>query len=123
MSELRMERLTVAPTTARAAGVTQQGLELVRHWLLAKRQAEAQRARFYAANEEERKAEEALANWLKPECIKPEPGEKIAVWVGDSLFQVEVGGTQCGTGSEPGQMINDKVTIRYRGTKFEELTR
>lgn len=102
--------------------VTQEGLALIRDWIVAGREAEQAQKRYYEANKRLGEAEEALAAWLRPAVIKPQPGEKICIWAGDSLFQLEVGGV---TAKNPGFGMDietrDRITVRYRGAKFEEL--
>lgn len=71
-----------------------------------------------------RTAEEALAKWLMPADMKP--GEKIAVWRGDSLFQVELVPRESYAvgGDEEGKVRIDhvpKVTVRKRGKHFYKL--
>lgn len=106
------------------ANITREGLDLVKNWLNAKRRREYVQRTASQAWADENDAAKALANWMAPQVIKPKPGEKISIWCGDSLIQLEVGGvTSGGTGSEPGHMSSDEITVRFRGNHFEELAR
>lgn len=102
--------------------VTSEGQRLVTAWLRCVDEHRRKQQAVYDAARDVSEAEAALAKWLAPPDAKP--GEKIAVWFGDSLIQVEVGGV---TPPMPeGATIGDgpsqtKVTIRSRGKHFEEL--
>ena len=94
-------------------------------------------ARFLSAGEEVRtaqqdqrraeaelsNAEQALAKWLMPDDMKP--GEKIAVWHGDSLFQVEMAPQTAHEveSGKPHVSYEPKVTVRTRGKHFSEFAR
>ncbi|MGH8217376.1 MAG: hypothetical protein ACREUT_02215 [Steroidobacteraceae bacterium] len=102
--------------------ITHEGLQLVRAWVRAKADATQAREALYRANDDEREAMRAFANWMAPQVIKPKPGEKISIWVGDSLFQLEVGGViTAGEGNSPGHSTSDELTVRFQGSKFHEL--
>lgn len=104
--------------------LTREGLDLVKAWVAAHREVEAARDKLARRQCDLRDAENALARWMAPPVTKPQPGEKIAIWCGDSLFQLEVGGEVGGTAGEgPRAMRPDKVTVRYRGSKFNEIFR
>ena len=105
-------------------GLTQEGLTLVTAWVAAQREVEAARSTLARRQCDLREAEQALARWMAPAVTKPQPGEKISIWCGDSLFQLEVGGDMGGTAGEgPREMRPDRVTVRYRGSKFDEIFR
>ena len=61
-----------------------------------------------------------VAQVASPAAINPKPGEKFCIWVGDSLIQIEVGGAVSNS-YDVTHPSPDKVTIRYRGVRFEEL--
>jgi hypothetical protein len=106
------------------ANITREGLELVKNWLNAKRRAEDAARAASQAWADANDAAKALANWMAPQVIKPKPGEKIAIWCGDSLIQLEVGGiTSGGEDGRPSHMSGDEITVRFRGKHFEELAR
>lgn len=103
-------------------GLTHEGLDLVKAWVAAHQQVRSARDTLARRECDLRDAENALARWMAPPVTKPQPGEKISVWCGDSLFQLEVGGEMGGTpGDGPRAVHPDKVTIRYRGSKFDEI--
>jgi hypothetical protein len=101
--------------------VTREGERLITSWL--QRQEETRRAKGSLSRAEcdESNAHSALAKWLMPTDMKPT--EKIGVWVGDSLFQVEM--VECVAHSvesdEPRFSYEPKVTIRSRGKNFWRL--
>jgi hypothetical protein len=88
--------------------LTREGENLVRDWLCAKQEVARLKAALNRAECDEVNAQIALAKWLMPSDMKV--GEKIGVWQGDSLFQVEK--------RESGDTV---VTVRTRGTKFHML--
>lgn len=104
--------------------VTSEGQRLITNWLRAVEEHKCRQQSVTDAHRDVEETEASLAKWLAPPDAKP--GEKIAVWFGDSLIQVEVGGVQpklsegaeCGPG--PSQT---KVTVRTRGKHFSELAR
>lgn len=101
--------------------VTSEGDRLIRNWLRAAERVHQCKLELNTAECDLINAGEALAKWMKPPDAKP--GEKIAVWFGDSLIQVEVGGvprgeTVNGVGPAP---TETSVTVRYRGKHFNEL--
>lgn len=96
-------------TLPKAMEVTSDGKELIKRWLDAKsllHRAEAEVSRRIADDKE---AKQLLAKWLLPDDAQP--GEKIAVWFGDSLIQVTKGY----------QNYPHEVAVRTRGHKFHEL--
>jgi|SRR5581483_1354338 len=100
--------------------VTREGERLLSCWLNA--QEELQRAKNAVSRGEceVRNTESALAKWLMPPDMKPD--EKIGVWVGDSLFQVELEPRDSFSGDgERHVSYEPKVTIRTRGKNFWRL--
>lgn len=87
--------------------VVPEGERLVKAWLsetemLERARGEVRRRECDLAN-----SANALAKWMLPDDAKP--GEKIAIWYGDSLIQVE----------KHAEMGRDPViTIRKRGRKL-----
>lgn len=105
-------------------GLTHEGHDLVKAWVAAQQEVENARSTLSRRQSDLREAEMALARWMAPAVTKPQPGEKIAIWCGDSLFQLEVGGEIGGTAGEgPREMSPDRVIVRYRGSKFNEIFR
>jgi hypothetical protein len=74
------------------------------------------------ARDDHETAEKNLATWLKPEDMKSD--EKIGVWMGDSLFQIEMIPKVFtpADGSAPVMRYVPKITVRYRGKEFYRLT-
>jgi hypothetical protein len=103
------------------ADVTREGERLITSWL--RRQEETRRAKESLSRAEcdESNAHSALAKWLMPSDMKSD--EKIGVWVGDSLFQVEMVErvSHSVEGGEPHFSHEPKVTIRSRGKNFWRL--
>jgi hypothetical protein len=101
--------------------VTREGERLLKQWLECLEGT--RRAKEYLSRAEcaEVNAHRDLAKWLMPPDMKP--SEKIGVWVGDSLFQVEM--IECVAhpveGGEPQVSYEPKVTIRSRGKNFWRL--
>ena len=91
------------------------GRDLIENWLQAQEGLARAKRAVNGAECAEANAHSALAKWLKPDDMRP--GEKVAVWMGDSLFQVEIPLIGDGTA------LNPKVTVRTRGHKFHELRR
>ena len=92
---------------------TTEGKHLIARWLSARETERRLRAELNRAQCECFNAEQDLAKWMLP--ADAAPGEKIALWHGDSLFQVEVGNN-----APP---HDHKVTVRTRGKHFHELSR
>jgi len=116
------EELADQRTTEQKHSVTGEGFQILGEWLRAAELVDRERARMDAAYRDLREAEKALITWMLPPVIKPQPGEKLAIWFGDSLIQVEVGGVVSTTeGSEVGCVSSTRVTIRYRGHEFHKL--
>lgn len=88
--------------------VTSDGYRLIKNYLSAKDRLQRARNELANAETEAKACEKELADWLSPSDIKE--GEKIGVWHGDSIFQVE----QLPVGQR-------KVTVRTRGKRFEEM--
>lgn len=101
------------------------GERLVSAYLYAQEQLERAKREVIGSECSLNNAEEALAKWLMPADMAP--GEKIAVWRGDSLFQVELAPRQAyevGEDGSPGKVRIDhkaKVTVRLRGKDFNRL--
>jgi hypothetical protein len=104
----------------RKQSVTQEGFRVLSEWLRASNTAEAQRARMDAAYRDLEEAQEALVAWMLPPAIKAQPGERICIWFGDSLIQVEVGGVCSNVGGNS-HRTSTKVTVRYQGREFHKL--
>jgi hypothetical protein len=98
--------------------VTSEGKQAITAWLIAQREVEGARDLLSRRQTDLLNAESALAKWRLPPDAKP--GEKIAVWFGDSLIQVEVGGLISGVG-EVRHQSSTRVTIRTRGKHLNEL--
>lgn len=96
--------------------VVSEGKRLIELWLTARNRVENLDMQRSSAACDVLNAEAALAKWLAPDDAKP--GEKIAVWFGDSLIQVEIGGVVTETGEGPGFVSSTRVTIRKRGPKL-----
>jgi hypothetical protein len=90
------------------ADVTSEGDRLIKSWLLALSKVKRVETELCSARFILKSTEADLAKWLMPDDVQP--GEKIAVWYGDSLIQVEVIHEKLGGPS---------VTIRKRGHKLE----
>lgn len=82
--------------------VTPEGAQLIKGWLQAQTREKDARSALNSAECATANARNALAKWLLPEDAKV--GEKISVWMGDSLFQAER--------QETGDPI---VSVRTRG--------
>lgn len=106
--------------------LTTEGERRVETWLRAKRNTNRASVELDNARLAESNAECELAKWLLPDDVRP--GEKIAVWYGDSLIQVEFpfaggggGGSSGGGGNTTVSVRIDsspRVTIRKRGPKL-----
>lgn len=89
--------------------VTRDGQHHIKAWLASiERYEQTDRERDRARHDKDNCAK-ALAKWMLPEDAKP--GEKICVWYGDSLIQVE---SPDGGVPSPGQR-DPIITIRKRG--------
>lgn len=89
-----------------ASDLTAEGRRLVDCWINTQRGLERAKAALNRAECDLQNAQNALARWMLPEDART--GEKIAIWHGDSLIQVEV----IGLGSDP------CVTLRLRGKRW-----
>lgn len=96
---------------------TIEGRQLLSTWLNAMVREEQAKQRLAEATRTLKEVTTPLIQWMLPSVIKPQPGEKICIWMWDSLFQVEVGGLY----DDDDERKPTQITIRYRGTKFEEL--
>lgn len=85
--------------------VTYEGEQAIKRWLAAREDTARARSALNRATCEETNAHNDLAKWMIPSDAKV--GEKICVWYGDSLIQVEIE-----DGSPPGKYI---VSVRTRG--------
>jgi len=85
--------------------VTNEGKRLIDAWVSATQALETAKSRVNSASCDVSNTTRALAKWLLPDDAKF--GEKIAVWHGDSLIQVE--------------LVNDHrehiITVRTRGKR------
>lgn len=104
-----------------------EGERRVEAWLRAKRDTKRVSIELDNARLAESSAECELAKWLLPDDARS--GEKIAVWYGDSLIQVEVASVGIGGGSVDSSgnttRINvpvgsPRITIRKRGPKLND---
>ena len=68
--------------------ITSEGKRLIEVWLAQGVRVEQAVSELNSARCAQANSERALAKWLMPSDAKA--GEKIAVWHGDSLIQVEV---------------------------------
>lgn len=99
---------------------TSEGQQLISTWLEAKAEVDRRADALRRAQSDAHAAEKALVTWMLPPAIAAKPGEKIAIWAGDSLIQVEVGGVVSGEGPVQDQS-STRVTVRFRGKHFSEL--
>jgi hypothetical protein len=103
--------------------LTGEGERLVSNYLAAQENLERAKSGVVGAECALDNAETNLAKWLMPTDMKP--GEKIAVWRGDSLFQVELVSRE--SVSEDGGhrkfTLVPKITVRSRGKHFSDLRR
>ena len=103
--------------------VTSDGARFVARFLDAQKDLEHARNKVNSAECELHNAESALARWLAPPDIKP--GEKIGVWVSDSLLLVEMVKRESysADGNDLPHIDYDyKVTVRTRGKNHWRLT-
>lgn len=87
--------------------VSRDGDKLIKDWLHAQRRLEGAKREVNSAECDLLNSTNALAKWMLPDDAKP--GEKIAVWYGDSLIQVEPPPCHPVPGGDA------KVTVRQRG--------
>lgn len=90
--------------------VTADGRRFIANWLSACQQRDLMQRELARAEATEKHVQAELAKWLAPPDMVD--GEKIAVWHGDSLFQVE-----------RIDLHTLKVTVRSRGKHFSDLAR
>lgn len=90
--------------------VSGDGATKIKNWLGAQQFVERAKSRLNSDECALRNAETDLARWMLPEDAQM--GEKICVWFGDSLVQVEC------TSRVP---LDGKVTFRTRGRKLYEF--
>lgn len=103
--------------------VTNEGARLIALFLNCNKHVETAERELRGAKCDAVRAESELAKWLAPKDM--EPGEKVGVWMGDSLFQVEnveVRNYPEG-GGLPDMLYELKVTVRSRGKHFQDLYR
>ena len=98
---------TIKPET----GVSGEGENLLKSWLRCIQLVRNAKREVNSAECDEMNSQTALARWLLPKDAKE--GEKIAIWFGDSLIQVEC--TQAGPG-----LMDGKVTVRQDGKTTRE---
>jgi hypothetical protein len=101
-----------------SGALTSEGERLVRAWLDAKKGVEHAESQLNSAECALANAHDALAKWLAPGDMKV--GEKIAVWHGDSLIQVEKAEKYAGTDVETGidhTRAELTVTVRSRSKR------
>jgi len=103
--------------------LTSEGMRLVADYLGSIQSVQQAKDRLGSAECDLSNTERALAKWLMPSDMKP--GEKIGVWLGDSLFQVELEERKSYPVGEGEPMVSHepKVTVRYRGKEFDRLRR
>jgi hypothetical protein len=96
--------------------VVSEGVQLINRFRSAQQGVQESKRALNSAECELSNAERALAKWLMPSDMKP--GEKIAVWHSDWLFQVELKPREAAT--DGGTIVTDYepvVTIRTRGKR------
>lgn len=86
--------------------LTSDGERLVKAWLGAQEQLATAKSMLNRSECDLANSQNALAKWMLPADAKP--GEKIAVWHGDALIQVQVP-------AEGSDRRDPVVTIRSRG--------
>ena len=84
---------------------TDKGKRLINSWVAAQDRLVRAKSEVNGAECDVSNTRNALARWMLPEDVKP--GEKIAIWYGDSLIQVE----------HVGPNYDAIVTVRTRGRK------
>lgn len=82
---------------------TSEGERLVKNWLSEQEHLERCKSDLNRAQCDLANAKNALAKWILPNDAKK--GEKIAIWYGDSLIQVEV----------ENEFHDTTITVRVRG--------
>ncbi len=85
--------------------VTREGKTLIENWQRAVQYRDRAVNDLSRTNKTLAECESRLADWMLPEDV--DVGEKIAIWYGDSLIQVEV--------REPAPNRLVRITIRLRG--------
>ena len=107
--------------TVATGDVTREGERLLKCWLESQEGTRRAKESLTRAECTESNAHSELAKWLMPPDMKPT--EKIGVWVGDSLFQVEMieRTAHSANGGESHVSYEPKVTIRSRGKDFWRL--
>ena len=88
--------------------LTREGRTLVDNWLLHTREVGYARNKLNSAEATRKEAEERLVDWMLPDDAGF--GERIAVWDGDSLIQVEV----------TDRDRHGKVSVRLRGKHLHD---
>lgn len=93
-------------------GVVGEGQRLLEQWLHAKDRLRSAERQLNSVECDLRNTETELVRWLLPkEAVE---GEKIGIWFGDSLIQVEC------TGHISPDLPEGKVTIRQAGKTISE---
>jgi hypothetical protein len=98
------------------SNITQEGAQLVDAWLNAQQAVERTEQQLRSDKHHLESRHDALAKWLAPSDMKV--GEKIGVWHGDGLIQVEKHEQHAGTEVESGKAVTRvalTVTVRSRG--------
>lgn len=93
-----------------------EGSTLVKNWLGAQERLRRAESEVVSAQVDVANSARDLAKWMLPDDAKP--GEKIAMWHGDSLIQIEVPQEQShsiGGGSGGGGGTGSLITVRKRG--------
>lgn len=89
--------------------VTADGEMLIKRWMSALRHVEQLTRQLFGAKAELDDAVSELAKWMLPDDART--GEKISVWFGDSLVQVEC--------ADAGS--THRITVRQRGRSLDEI--
>lgn len=101
----------LAQTEKPETGVAGEGERLLKSWLRSRERVRNAKREVNSAECDESNNKTALARWLLPKDASV--GEKIAIWFGDALVQVEC--THAGPG-----LMDGRVTIRQDGKTIRE---
>jgi hypothetical protein len=88
---------------------TPDGARLIEYWLKARERVDSAERELNSAKCDQANCQSALAKWMLPSDYKV--GEKIGIWQGDTLFQVE----------KTTLSSDALVTIRTRGKDMHRL--
>lgn len=97
----------------KTSDVTDKGKQLIEHYFRSMSRLSQAEQRLHSEKLVAIEAQIDLASWLLPEDAKN--GEKIAVWYGDSLIQVEVKSMTL-----EGDFCKTEITIRKRGRSLSQ---